>query len=136
MTASSVDCIKKYQNEAVVSYFHAKNATYSKVEVEQLFIDLLAWMWLHQQRLLQGKLTFLFGPLLDLDEIWHIFILHTQDYTNFCTHYFGTYFHHHIEPLGFERQLEPSELEDFLQDCFTYLGQAWVERRFAAALNE
>jgi hypothetical protein len=101
-----------------------------------LFTDLLSWIWLNAQRVKLGKKTYLFGPLLILDEIWHAFILHTRDYVDFSTQYWGCYFHHDIEPLGFEHVLEEEELTDYLQDCFTYLGAEWVSRRFETVLLE
>jgi len=70
---------------------------------------------------------------LVLDELWHAFILHTRDYFDFSLRYFGDYFHHDIEPLQFEHQLDEQELNDFLADCFQFLDGDWVKRRFAGA---
>lgn len=92
-------------------------------------------MWLSEQRKEQGKKTYLFGPLLILDELWHAFILHTRDYVDFSLKYFGRYFHHEVEIPGQEHTLEEEEFRDFLEDCFTYLGSDWVERRFSEALQ-
>jgi len=123
-----------YKNPQVVAHFCHKNPQYSLEEGQQLFTDLLQWMWLRQQRAKFQKKTYLFGPLIIIDELWHDFILHTQDYHSFCTQYFGSYFHHEVEPLGFEHHLDQNELNDFLQDCFTYLDADWVERRFSVCL--
>lgn len=123
-----------YQNTTVVDYFCHRYPESIRHEVEVLFTDLLAWMWLNAQRAKQGKNTYLFGPLLILDELWHAFILHTRDYVDFSMRYFGSYFHHDIEPLGSEHHMEEEELTDYLQDCFTFLGSDWVARRFEKAL--
>lgn len=125
-----------YNNSPVIRYFCHHNLSSSLQQAEQLFKDLLAWMWLTLHRKLTNKKTFLFGPLLVLDELWHAFILHTRDYTTFCQQYFGEYFHHDVEPIGQEYTLSPEELADFLEDCFTYLGEEWVERYFSEALTE
>ncbi|TAL64273.1 MAG: hypothetical protein EPN84_03650 [Legionella sp.] len=123
-----------YKNYQVLAYFCHHHPDYSLEEGQQLFEDFLAWIWLNLQRSQQGKKTLLFGPLLVLDELWHAFILHTRDYHDFCLDYLGAYFHHDIEPIGFEHHLQEDELSDFLEDCFLYLDEAWVNRRFAGAL--
>lgn len=126
----------QYENMPVVSHFCHHHPEFSITESKVLFKDLLAWMWLSRQRSAQGKKTYLFGPLRPMDELWHTFILHTRDYTHFSITYFGDYFHHEVEPPGFEHTVEDDELTDFLQDCFTYLGSNWVERQFSAAFTE
>lgn len=119
-----------YENERVVRYFCHSHPAISYEQGKLLFSDLLAWMWLNLFRKTKGANTYLFGPLLILDEFWHCFILHTQDYFSFCQSYFKDYFHHQIEPIGFEHQLSTEEFADFLNDCFEYLGEAWVHRHF------
>ncbi|MGC1183420.1 hypothetical protein [Legionella sp.] len=119
-----------YRNTDVVNYFRHYHPEFSLQEAQVLFDDLLGWMWLNKQRIKHGKKTYLFGPLLILDKLWHAFILHTQDYMNFSIQYFGAYFHHNVEPIGFEHIMEEDELQDYLHDCFSYLGEEWVVRRF------
>lgn len=125
-----------YENKRVVHYFSYHHPHFSPEQSQQIFYDLLGWMWLNIYRQTKNKSTYLFGPLLVLDEAWHTFILHTEDYISFCEHYFGAYFHHHIEPLGYEHELSADELADFLSDAFEYLGQAWIERHFADMLQQ
>lgn len=120
-----------YKNEQVVRSFCHYHPTVSYEQGKQIFVDLLAWLWLNLHRQSSKRQTYLFGPLLILDEIWHTFILHTRDYISFCQYYFEDYFHHHIEPIGFEYELTAEELADFLNDSFEYLGEAWVTRYFA-----
>lgn len=124
-----------YQNRNVIAYFCHHHRQFTVQEAELLFTDLLGWLWLNHHRRLQDKRTYLFGPLLALDLMWHVFILHTQDYVAFSFHYFDAYFHHEVEPVGFEHVLDEDELRDYLQDCFRYLGEEWVARRFAEALH-
>lgn len=125
-----------YENPTVVQYFSYKHASQLPVETcRQHFKDLLAWLWLNAYRQKNNKSTYLFGPLLIIDELWHCFILHTKDYMSFCSQYFGEYFHHHIEPPGYEHELHPDELADYLNDCFELLGEDWVNRHFAEAFS-
>ncbi|KTD79194.1 hypothetical protein [Legionella waltersii] len=126
--------VLQYQNEQVLAHFRNKHSDYSVQSSQQLFQDLLAWMWLAQQRNILGKKSYLFGPLLIVDDMWHSFILHTRDYVQFSTTYFGDYFHHEVEPDGMEHVLDEDEIRDFLEDCYQYLGEGWVERRFSEAL--
>ena len=128
--------ILNYQNKTVVDYFCYHHPEFALQEGQTLFADLLAWLWLNAERKKHNKKTYLFGPLLILDEMWHSFILHTHDYVNFSIRYFGSYFHHDVEPMDQGHVIEEEELTDFLQDCFNYLGQEWVGRRFETALIE
>lgn len=124
-----------WNNTVVLDYFCHHNPEYTAPEARQLFQDLLAWMWLTIHRKNRQKETWLFGPLLALDTLWHAFILHTRDYSAFCQTHFGHYFHHDVEPVGAEHQQSPEDLTDFLQDCFEFLGEDWINRYFAQALE-
>lgn len=128
--------LKHYKNQKVVAYFCHHHPELTLDDGQLLFEDLLSWLWLNTLRKKQGKNTYLFGPLLILDELWHAFILHTRDYMDFTMNYFGEYIHHEVEPIGFEHVIEEDELTDLLQDCFQYLDQHWVERRFSIALSD
>lgn len=132
---SDLSELLRYQNTAVVTYFCHHHPEFSAFEAQVLFEDLLGWMWLNKQRAHQGKKTYLFGPLLILDELWHAFILHTRDYLDFSLRYFDSYFHHDVEPVGLEHIMEEDELRDYLQDCFNFLGEEWVARRFTEAFQ-
>lgn len=122
--------ILSYENERVVDYFCHLNPAYTREESKTLFKDLLAWIWLNLQREKLGKKSYLFGPLLQLDAMWHAFILHTQDYSDFCWTYLGHFFHHEVEPPGKEHSINEYELRDYLEDCIAYINQDWVTRRF------
>lgn len=126
----ALETVLAYKNEKLIAYFCDKYPSIATEEANQLFEDLLRWMWLTLYRKTQAKQTKLFGPLLPLDEIWHAFILHTRDYQAFCETYLGTFFHHDVELSGQECSLSEEELEGFLQDCFAWIGEAWVERYF------
>lgn len=131
MKLPSLATLLQYENKNVIRYFCHHHPAFSQDQAKLLFPDLLAWMWLNAFRKTQGRTTYLFGPLLILDKLWHAFILHTQDYYQFCENYFGEYFHHHIEPIYFEHELTQEELTDFLNDSFNYLGEEWINRYFS-----
>lgn len=121
--------LTREQPEVVANFcYHHKEM--SEAEAKELFKDLLAWLWLHEYRSQKQAKTYLFGPLLPLDAMWHVFILHTRTYHQVCQHYFQHYIHHDIEPPDNPHELSPDELADFLQDCFDWLGEDWVRRYF------
>lgn len=49
-------------------------------------------------------------PSMDIDEVWHMHILFTQKYKEFCQKYFGRFLHHNLEDensiLDFEELFE------------------------------
>jgi hypothetical protein len=120
-----------YKNNALISYFCHHHKDVGTKEATQLFEDLLAWLWLNAYRKTKAQDTYLFGPLLKLDDLWHAFILHTRAYHTFCNDYFGEYFHHEIEPVNSEHIVSADELADFLSDAIDNLGVPWVTRYFA-----
>ena len=134
--SDSLSSLMRYTNDTVVAQFCHRFPEYSFQQAQLLFQDLLAWLWFRKQRTREKKNTYLFGPLLIMDELWHIFILHTRDYVDFSNCYFGGYVHHDPEPIGFEHVLSEEELADYLEDCFKYLDQQWIERRFASAFTD
>nr|WP_025385760.1 hypothetical protein [Legionella oakridgensis] len=124
-----------YKNQRVIQYYCHYHIEVTPEQANQLFTDLLAWLWLNVYRQLNNRRTYLFGPLLLLDDLWHAFILHTRDYYAFCIHFFDAYIHHEIETPGAEHELSAEELADFLQDCFEHLGEEWVLRYFSSLLG-
>lgn len=61
-------------------------------EADALFEDLVAFLWVGQ---VPGapRLT-ITDPLRAIDELWHVFVLHTERYAAFCQRWFGRYLHH------------------------------------------
>jgi hypothetical protein len=122
-----------YQHEGVIRRFCYDNPAFSVSQIQQDFQDLLAWLWLNVKRRKLGRKTYIFGPLRHLDNLWHLFILHTRDYSSFCTHFFNEYIHHETEPPGEEYLVSESDLEEFLSDAYDHLGHAWVSKWFQTA---
>jgi hypothetical protein len=136
MQLPEISTLLKYKNDSLIHYYCHHHSDITKSMANQYFVDLLAWLWLNAYRQHQKKRTYLFGPLLVLDELWHAFILHTRDYHEFCEAFFSSYIHHDIELPGQEHQLSAEEIEDFLEDSFNFLGEAWVLRYFSDLLDE
>ncbi|KTD45448.1 hypothetical protein Lqui_2919 [Legionella quinlivanii] len=123
-------------NERIVKHYASNNPSLSLQQCQQLWKDLLGWMWLTQYRKSLDKATYLFGPLLHLDDLWHFFILNTRDYCEFCQQYWGEYFHHDIENPHEAHQLSADELADFLEDAMEFLGEDWIDRYFHHLFTE
>ena len=67
----------------------------SMEEASDIFEETKKWLWLSAQaeKKRHGGL-FIDKPLLVIDEMWHVFLLHSRLYYNFCFKYFDTYIHH------------------------------------------
>jgi hypothetical protein len=92
--------IIEYKNEELVSYFAEKNGT-SKNVADFFFLQLKKWLFLkycfivEDQNFLDKNLDLpIFVQLKNIDEMWHTFILFTQDYVEFCESHFGFLIHH------------------------------------------
>jgi hypothetical protein len=133
MSSVPLSQLMTYENASVIDQFCHHYPEVTRQQAQQLFRDLLGWMWLSLHRKVSARQTWLFGPLLELDKVWHIFILHTRDYASFCATHFGQFFHHDFETIGQEYLQSPDELADFLRDCFEHLGEDWVNRHFSMA---
>ena len=111
-------------------------------EAEQTFADLMRFFWAsekHEQdktSLKQDNLDFVFimdEAMKPIDDIWHIFLLYTKDYMEFCDKYFGEYIHHlpDIVP-GMDHTPEQFEenLTRFINYNYDLLGHETIERWF------
>ncbi|HUH01293.1 MAG TPA: hypothetical protein VML75_04815 [Kofleriaceae bacterium] len=62
-------------------------------EAQALFDDLKRWLWLKAQP--DAPVLVVTREMQILDEMWHCFILFTEEYASFCEHYCGGFVHHH-----------------------------------------
>ena len=85
---ASLHRVLAYENEAViVRIAHEEKIT--KPEAEVIFKDTLRFLWLGHQ----AKMAIC--PTKQIDAGWHIFLLFTQDYREFCQAFFGEFIDHH-----------------------------------------
>jgi hypothetical protein len=135
-----------YQHPAVVKRFIRENPA-KAVQAEQLFSDLMLFFWASKKHALDRAaspadpaLDFVFimdQEMRDIDQMWHVFLLYTKDYMDFCDQHFGEYLHHlpDIVPT-FERGSFEFEtnLAKFLSYVYDHLGEAVVRRWFAGSV--
>lgn len=85
-----------YRNDLVVRRFR-KRFDISQGDADAIFVELLRWLWYLASTSPtpdNPEAHAIDEPLLIIDEMWHEFILVTQDYTNFCNDLCGRYIHH------------------------------------------
>lgn len=71
-----------------------------------------------------------------VDEVWHVFILFTQDYASFCQDVYGQFIHH--RPATSNNPIAPEARIHFLaayQDTFGALPSLWL-KTFADSCND
>lgn len=81
-----------YKNEDVILSFTQKYEI-NEETATKIFEDMIRFLSL--SRIKGEDLCVIDDPILIIDEMWHLFILHTQEYFKFCRRYFGEYMHHH-----------------------------------------
>ncbi|KZN35948.1 hypothetical protein N480_18330 [Pseudoalteromonas luteoviolacea S2607] len=81
-----------YHNQDIIDGF-LKSLDVTEEEANNIFKDTLKWLWYCRHPDTQGSRT-IDKNLLIIDEMWHTFILYTNDYFKFCHKYFGMYIHH------------------------------------------
>lgn len=130
----SLDGTLKYRNPAVVRRFQSV-VSLSDREADEIFIETIRFLWIMAQATSQGKsdLVFVDFSLAIIDEMWHVFLLFTEEYDNFCKSKFGFYIHHH--PAVDDVPVEESEMELQLTEMYSFIydmgGEATVTRWFA-----
>lgn len=136
-----------YKNPLVLKRFSRNYPEYA-AEAELYFLDMLKYLWLCVKHSIDSHsntedATLQFSMLMHkemrvIDEMWHTFILVTQDYAQFCETYFGAFIHHvpeqgeevkgeTVDPVVFEEKFTR-----FLSYTYDALGEETVKRWFAA----
>jgi len=132
-----------YRHEGVVNRF-ARLHGVSRERSEVLYVETLKWLWLARrarEAAPPGLVLSIHPEIRGIDEMWHVFLLFTRDYTALCDAHLGG-FVHHDPALGGPREAvdtaifatELGALYGFVHD---ELGEAtlraWFEEgRFAA----
>lgn len=124
----------QYENEYVIKrYMHdfKKSKAYSK----KTFKELLKFLWLarraHSRK--DRVACSMYEGMIDVDNMWHTFIIFTEDYTSFCKKYFGEYLHHRPNNNSSRKatKKEKDDLGEFLSYVYDNLGEetmlAWFK---------
>ena len=101
MALCSLEEALAYENPHVVWKF-LETYDVDQQTAEALFTELKRWLWLralaldeYQRRVLDAPVEFIVTDALRIfDEMWHIFLLDTRAYRDFCIHRLGHFIHH------------------------------------------
>ena len=109
MEKTTLGEVLAYNNPAIEQRFMAIYGT-DKAATNVIFNSAKKWLWLCYQRRQLGLDIHLSidTPLLIIDEMWHNFILFSDDYIKFCKHFFGHYIHHMPTTKALENELRAS----------------------------
>lgn len=123
-----------YKNDRVVNKFRTFYDV-SAVEAQEISLEAYRWLWLNAQLKQDRKenkkgipriLVVHIGMVM-IDEFWHNFVFHTQDYEAFCTKYFGTFIHHNPGTVDFQ-PLTQKETELQLNYIWDVVGEKTIAR--------
>lgn len=92
MMNKSLHDVLAYRNDDVIDRFLTMY-NIEKEEALKIFNETLKWLWLGNH----VDDVFIDDSTLIIDEMWHNFILFTQDYEAFCSAHFGRFIHHQPE---------------------------------------
>lgn len=148
MKLPNLNELLEYQNPAVLKLYE-QNHPNNKMSAEQAFEETLKYLWLtrkHEIDLLENKnnenfpqYCVMLRSMQEIDEMWHEFILFTQDYTDFCHQYFGSYLHHLpniFDNMPRSREEENEDIEKLLPYIYDSLGEETMRVWFAPYLEE
>ncbi len=143
---TSLQEIVNYSNEGVIKrYQNVYNV--SEMEARLVFSDLMRFFWASEkhefdkQSMINEEHDFVFimdEVMRPIDEIWHIFLLYTKDYMDFCELYFGQYIHHLPDIVPNMEQTSKDferNLRRFLNYNYELLGHQTIERWFGEKVS-
>jgi len=147
MTLPALNELLEYKNPAVLKLY-VQNYPNNQLSAEQAFTEILKYLWLskkhsldlahHQHDVQFPSQCFMARSMREIDEMWHEFILFTEDYTKFCLHYFGEYMHHLpniFDNMPQPRDIVETELEKLLHYIGEHLGEETLRIWFASYLD-
>lgn len=87
LDANRIQQVEQYENPAVVRMIEKKMEV-NETLAEELFRDVKKFL------LLAAHTDSELAPPLIVDKAWHVFILFTKEYAEFCEHFLGRFIHH------------------------------------------
>lgn len=81
-----------YTNDDVLEKFR-EEYYFSKEESEEVFSDVLHWLWLTANSPPSSGCA-MYHTMLAMDKMWHTFFSFMKDYEDFCNKYFGKIIYH------------------------------------------
>jgi len=146
MTLPDLEELLQYTHTRAMEVYK-RNYPDNKLSAEIAMREILKYLWLAYKHTLDQKnnpddesLKFrcvMLQSMREIDEIWHEFILHTKDYSEFCQRYFGEYVHHqpdvfaNLPILAEEAEAETAKMLPYVYD---HLGEETLRIWYAPFL--
>lgn len=125
-TSVLLNDVLQYKNQRVLNRYK-EDFPGNSMSPENALEELLKFFWLSQKHRSEIKqyprdktLSFacaMHKEMVEIDDMWHTFLLFTKDYMHFCDKYFKEYIHHN----PFDKNTTDVE-KDFLDDLTKYLS--------------
>jgi hypothetical protein len=135
--SASLDAVLTYRHPGVVARY-VKEFGGDQSAAQELFSELMRWLYFCARATAPGTpgaRVSMYPEILRIDDMWHVFLLHTRDYADFCARYFGRFIHHDPVPMDRPREWGEDEInaefEGFLSWLYDELGETTVRRWFA-----
>lgn len=147
MSVPSLAKVLQYKNPDLIKRFQI-DFHKSQTEAEDALQELLKYLWLSQTykaekqaRPHDESLNFRFGmqkEILNIDYMWHTFLLFTRNYADFCQQYFGEFIHHNpnMEERKPGMQGFLDESERYLSYVYDKLGEETLLKWFAEHFDD
>lgn len=131
-TLTELHTLLNYRHPHVLNRYE-RDYPLSNLSATQAWTEFLKFVWLarkHQQEKIfypdDVALQFhcsIYTEMRDIDNIWHTFLLFTQDYNEFCQRYLnGEFFHHQPLELAADKENNVTQLERYLSYIYDNLG--------------
>ena len=147
MSLPQLETVLEYKNPNVLKLYQ-QNYPHNQLSAEQAFEEALKYIWLTQKHHLDKKNNpqdetipercVMLRSMQEIDQMWHEFILFTEDYTQFCLTYFGEYVHHMpnlFDTMPISKEEMDSEIAKLLPYIYDHLGEKSMRSWFAMYLE-
>ncbi len=133
--------LHEYENLAVVNRY-CKDYNKSIEYGMDVFRQLLKWLYISNRLKLENIPAFMTPELVEIDNMWHVFIFFTKDYEAFCMKYFDCFIHHTPAEAGIpdiqddkKREIFRKYFELIVKEFGTETLYAWFrEKKYGHAI--
>jgi hypothetical protein len=148
MNLPELNVVLEYENPRVLKLYE-QNHSQNNLSAKIAFTETLKYLWLtqrHAQDLKENldpatlpRDVIMLRSMREIDEMWHEFILFTEDYSDFCQRYFGRYIHHLpnvFDNMPMTKEEEEEEISKLLPYIYDHLGEDTMRIWFATYLGD
>jgi hypothetical protein len=135
---ATLDDVLRYRHPGVVRRYRKEHGG-SQLEADEVFRQTLKWLYLCHRALTAGPDGFAcaISPELEkIDRMWHVFLLFTLDYADFCERHFGAFLHHVPDEAEEETPVEEEGLRERVARQFGLVYDVLGEATLTAWYDE